>query len=362
LKKIETGQLTIPSCHTFSCEAKGGHMRKYRQLGFEDRIYIEVWQSEKVNQATIAKRLGVHRSTICRELKRGKSDWGRRTYQAHLGESHMHRSSRMRGRPCKIVGELKEVVIRLIREDWSPEQICGRLKLEKGIQLSHETIYSFIYSDKKNNGSLYFHLRRGRRRRKKRFTVPRIRADILNRKNISDRPEIINSRERVGDWERDLMFAQSRSEALLTMVERKTLFTLLRRVESKSPKVIAEKTISALSQQCCLSITNDNGFEFRDHQKESTALNVPIYFTNPYSSWEKGTCENLNGLVRQYMPRTKVLKEMTDEQIKQIEDRLNSRPRKKLGFKTPLEEIYSGATHQLCKLKGNYHREVALFF
>ena len=337
-------------------------MRRYRQLRFEDRIYAEVWQSEKVNQSTIARRLGVHRSTICREFKRGSLRFGRTTYQAQVGESYKHRSRRRRGRPRKIVGELKELITELLKRDWSPEQIRGRLNLERGIKISHETIYTFVKADKKSGGCLYFHLRHGRRRRRKRFAIPRIRADILNRKHISERPAVINKRERFGDWERDLMFAQSRSEALLTMVERKTLLTLLRKVANKSPKEIADKTVSALSKQCCLSITNDNGFEFRNHQKESEALNVPIYFTNPYSSWEKGTCENINGLVRQYLPRTKTLKEMTDEQIKQIEERLNSRPRKKLGFKTPMETVNSGTTHQLCRLKGDIDRKVALFF
>ena len=158
------------------------------------------------------------------------------------------------------------------------------------------------------------------------------------------------------------MFAQSRREALLTMVDRKTLLTILRRVESKSPKEIASKTIEALGAELCLSITNDNGFEFRNHQEESKVLNVPIYFTNPYSSWEKGTCENTNGLIRQYFTRDQDMKELTDEDIRRIAERLNTRPRKKLGFQTPLEASKRRAISKICQMENHHERKVAVNF
>ena len=314
-------------------------MKKYRHLTFEDRVYIEVWHWERKSLKFMAFRLGVAPSTISRELERGKTGWLAIGYRADLGERRkIERGTRKGARP-KVVGKIKELIIELIRRDWSPEQISGRLKLEKKLSISHETIYGFIKADRRSGGDLYLHLRHGRRRRKKRFSIPRIRADILNRKHIQTRPEMINKRERIGDWERDLMFGDSRSAALLTIVERKTLLTIIKIVESKSPRVIASKTIEALkySKAGCKSITNDNGFEFRDHEKESKALGVPIYFTNPYSSWEKGTCENINGLIRQYFTRKTSMKGLTDEDIKSIEKKLNTRPRKKLGFQTPLE-------------------------
>jgi IS30 family transposase len=332
-------------------------MRKYRQLTFEDRIYIEVWHWERKSLRYMAERLDVHPSTISRELNRGntskvyKFTWG---YRADLGERRKRVMTSKRGRKPKIVGELAILMRDLIRRDWSPEQISGRLKLEKGIKISHETIYAFIKADKESGGDLYRHLRWSKRRRKKRFYVPRQRADILARRHISTRPKIINKRKRFGDWERDLMFAQSRREALLTFVERKTLLTVIRRVKSKSPREIADKTIAAMRLVKCKSITNDNGIEFREHVNESKVLNVPIYFTNPYSSWEKGTCENTNGLIRQYLPKNEILKEVTDETIKKIEQRLNTRPRKKLGFQTPLEASTKKTTSPLCQLQNNY--------
>ncbi len=133
------------------------------------------------------------------------------------------------------------------------------------------------------------------------------------------------------------MFGVERSAALLTFVERKTQLLKIVKVDSKSPQEIANKTISVLANEVCHSITNDNGFEFRAHERESAALRIPIYFTNPYSSWEKGTCENANGLIRQYFARTQNTKDLSDEALKEIEFQLNSRPRKKLGFQTPLE-------------------------
>jgi transposase, IS30 family len=336
LEKLDKGSVTV-SCNTLDCDTRRDNMKKYRHLTFEDRIYIEVWQWERKSLNYIARRLGVHPSTVSRELKRGATGWLQIGYRADLGERRKRIEGAKKGRRPKLVGRLGELVVALLRRDWSPEQISGRLKLEQGIQLSHETIYSFVKRDKDSGGNLYLHLRHGKRRRRKRFAIPRVRQDILNRRHISQRPEIVNKRERIGDWERDLMFSQSRREALLTFVERKTLLTVLRKVQSKSPREIARQTIKAMKNKNCLTLTNDNGFEFREHQFESKVLGIPIYFTNPYSSWEKGTCENTNGLIRQYFPRDQKLKEMTHAKLRDIEKRLNSRPRKKLGFQTPLE-------------------------
>lgn len=328
-------------------------MKKYRQLTFEDRIYIEVWHWERKSLRYMASRLGVHASTISRELKRGKTGTLGIGYRADLGQQKQRFYGSKKGRKAKLVGSHKVIVTELLSRDWSPSQISGRLKLECGISISHETIYKFVKTNKSNGGDLYLHLRHGRRRRRKRFSVPRVRQDILNRRHISERPDVINERQRIGDWERDLMFTRSRKEALMTFVERKTLLTVLRRVESKSPNEIAEKTIAAMREQKCLSITNDNGFEFREHEFESKELGIPIYFTNPYSSWEKGTCENINGLIRQYLPKDEKLKEMTDEILRKIEQRLNTRPRKKLGFRTPLEANLKRGITPLCKLQNS---------
>lgn len=312
----------------------------HRQLTFQDRIYLEVMKWERMSQGAIAKRLRVHVSTVRRELLRGNTSkfypfaWG---YRADLAEAKTRKNLKRRGRKPKLVGALEVFVRAKLQEGWSPEQISGRLRYEGAPRVSHESIYQYIKRDKRAGGVLYLSLRHGRRRRKKRFAVPRVRADILFRKNIRERPKVISERKREGDWERDLVFGDSRKSALLTFIERKTLYALLVKVESKSPKEIADRTIEALKKYRPKSLTNDNGFEFREHQRESKLLNIPIYFTNPYSSWEKGTCENMNGLIRQYFPKRSVTRNLTDAKIKEIQQLLNSRPRKKLGFLTPNE-------------------------
>lgn len=359
MEKIESGQLAA-TCHTFDYHTESDNMKKYRQLTFEDRIYIEVWHWERKSLRFMAKRLGVHASTISRELRRGGTGELKIGYMGHLGEGHRRKTDKRRGRKSKLTGDLLKYVEERLLEGWSPEQISGRLKLSGKESISHETIYRFLKANKKSGGKLYLSLRHGHRRRKKRFSIPRVRNDILNRRHIDTRPTEINNRSRIGDWERDLMFGDSRKSALLTFVERSTLFAVIRKVESKSPKEIAEKTIGAMKFLDCKSITNDNGFEFRNHEHESKTLDIPIYFTNPYSSWEKGTCENLNGLIRQYFPKRSTMKEITNETVRAIAERLNSRPRKSLGFQTPLEAFTKRTIRQLCQFKDCSEGKIAV--
>jgi IS30 family transposase len=331
------GRQVTGSCDTFVYHNKEGCMKKYRHLTFEDRIYIEVWHYESRSLSYMASRLGVHPSTISRELKRGRTGWLSSGYRADLGEEHKRRKGMYKGRRSKLVGSRAKQVIELIKQDWSPEQIAERTE-----SASHETIYKLVKDDRENGGSLFLHLRRSRRRRKKRFHVPRMRGDILRRRHISTRPTIIDERARFGDWERDLLFGSSRSRCVIAFVERTTCLTRLKVLENKSPRSIAKATIEILSKETCHSVTNDNGFEFRAHEMESKRLGVPIYFTNPYSSWEKGTCENQIGLIRQYISKEENLEELSEERLKEIEQRLNSRPRKKIGFQTPLEASGQG--------------------
>lgn len=325
-------------------------MRKYRQLTFEDRIYIEVLHWERRTQKEIAELLGVHRSTICRELKRGRTGTLGIGYMGYIGEKRRRIKAGLRGRKCVITGSLERQIVSCLKNGWSPEQISGRLKYEGRRSVSHEAIYQYVQRDRNSGGKLFLNLRWGHKRRKKRFSVPRVRSDILARKPMSERPEIINKRERLGDWERDLMFGDSKKSALLTIVDRKSRYTIIRKVKSKSPKEVSEQTRQALDQEIKHSLTNDNGFEFRFHERESEDLKIPIYFTAPYASWEKGTNENTNGLIRQYFPKRSLIKGLTDEKIKEIEKRLNTRPRKGLGFQTPLEVHIEGKTQRLFKL------------
>lgn len=334
------GQLS-DLCQTFDYEIERKDMKKYRQLTYGDRVYIDVLNFQRKSRKEIADSLGVNTSTIYREIKRGCSSaqgW-RHCYRAELAEQAKRLGASKRGRRRKIEGELEKYIIEKLKAKWSPEQISGRLVIEGGKKISYETIYGYIKRDRDRGGKLFLNLRHGKRKRKKRFAVPRVRADILNRRKIETRPEVINKRERIGDWERDLVFGNSKKAAILTAVDRKSLLTVIRKVESKSPAEISQVTeaIFKSGDYVCHSITNDNGFEFRYHEQESRKLSVPIFFANPYSSWEKGTSENTNGLIRQYFTHQTKMENFTNEDAKEIENSLNNRPRKKLGFKTPIE-------------------------
>jgi IS30 family transposase len=347
IERIEKADCQLPElCHTFIYYDKRGAITMHRQLTFLDRIYIEVLDFERERKKKIAKKLRVDVTTIRRELKRGnasKTGWFD-CYKADFAEKKARAGLKRRGRKRKIRGELEDYIKERLKDGWSPEQISGKLKRENRPSVSYEAIYQYLERDRDNGGRLYLYLRHGNRRRKKRFYIPRSKVNIELKKSIEERPKIINDRERIGDWERDLMFGDSRKAGLLTFVERKTLYTLLAKVESKSPKEISNTTIQLLRGNNCIlkSLTNDNGFEFAAHTFESKELGVPIYFTHPYSSWEKGTNENTNGLIRQYFPKKTPIKELTYEKIISIQTSLNSRPRKKLGFSTPHEAYYSG--------------------
>ena len=226
-----------------------------------------------------------------------------------------------------------------MRQDWSPEQISGRFR-EEGIVISHEHIYQYVYADKRVGGDLWKHLRCQKKRRKRVGDYDR-RGKIPNRKSIEERPKVVEQRTRLGDWEVDLMLGKDHQGVLVTLTERKSRFTLLRRVASKQAKLVSQAIVELLQWVSALeSITADNGKEFAAHQHISQRLSVDFYFAHPYSSWERGTNENTNGLIRQYLPKNRSLKNVSFQEETLIMDRLNLRPRKCLDFRTPYEVFF----------------------
>lgn len=239
-----------------------------------------------------------------------------------------------------IIGDIWALVEEKLRQDWSPEQISGRLK-EDEVFISHESIYQYIYADKRVGGSLWTHLRRHEKKYRKRRCGQDRRGKIPNRRSIEDRPVIVEERSRVGDWEADLILGKNHQGVAVTLTERKSRFTLLRTLPSKHADPIKEAIIALLKWDARLkTITFDNGKEFTGHQEISAALNADCYFAHPYSSWERGTNENTNGLIRQYLPKSRNLKEISMEEEVRIMDKLNLRPRKCLGFRTPYEVFF----------------------
>jgi IS30 family transposase len=227
-----------------------------------------------------------------------------------------------------------------LRLDWSPEQISGWLRKNDQETVSHEQIYQHVYAEQRAGGALYKHLRCQKKRRKRSGKYDH-RGIIPDRKSIDARPVIVEQRQRLGDWEGDLIIGKNHQGAALTLVERKSSFTLIRKVDGKQALPVANAIIASLDWVPAVeTLTNDNGKEFAEHKMVSSALAAKIYFAHPYSSWERGTNENTNGLIRQYLPKEPNLSTLTTKEECLIMDRLNLRPRKCLGFLTPFEVFF----------------------
>lgn len=310
-------------------------MRTYKQLTREQRYQIKALLKTGHKQVEIASVLGVNKSTIQREIKRNRGERGYRPEQAHE-KALARRAGKSKPRISSNVWELVEAKI---REDWSPEQISGRLRLEK-VFVSHEHIYQRIYTNKKAGGTLWEHLRRPKKYRKRANGRDR-RGKIPNRRGIEERPAIVAERVRIADWEGDLILGANQQGAVLTLIERKSRFTLLRALSGKYAQPVSDATIALLNwDERVATITFDNGKEFAGHEQIAAALNAKCYFAHPYASWERGTNENTNGLIRQYLPKNRSLKNVSAADETMIMDKLNLRPRKCLGFRTPFEVFF----------------------
>lgn len=307
----------------------------YRQLSELERYQIDAGIALGMSIAEISSRIKRPRCTVFRELKRN-GHISREGYSAiHAVQQRVLRRERCRPR-LKIRGDIKRWIDARLRQNWSPEQIVGRARLENRPLVGVETIYRYIYRDRKEGGDLWTHLRHTRRSRKKRFATHRW-PKTVPRPSIQDRPSAANERKREGHFERDLIVGRERRGYLLTIVDRKTRLLRLVKVERPTGDAVHSATIRALKGLEVHSLTNDNGCEFIRFKRTAKKLSVPIYFTRPYASWERGTVENTNKLIRQYFPKKTNLKEITHEQVKMVEMVLNQRPRKTLGYRTPEE-------------------------
>jgi IS30 family transposase len=229
-----------------------------------------------------------------------------------------------------------------IRKEWSPEQVSDWLKDNHDLQISHEWIYQHILVDKHAGGDLHRHLRCQKKRRKRYGSYDR-RGILKNRVSIDERPAIVDTRQRLGDWEVDTIIGKGHRQAIVSLVERKSRLALLRKVESKTAQAVADAVIELMKSLPVRThtITADNGKEFADHERIARDLRTKIYFAHPYSSWERGSNENMNGLVRQYFPKKRSFATITQQEIDFVMDRLNNRPRKCLGFKSPNQVFFN---------------------
>ena len=308
----------------------------YTQLTQEQRYQIHSLLKMEHKQTEIAECLGIHKSTVSRELRRNMGQRGYRPKQAHQKALSRRGHSRKR-----IMPEGWAEVEAKIRLEWSPEQISDWLKRHVVIQISHEWIYQYILADKRAGGTLYRHLRCQKKRRKRYGSYDR-RGKLPNRVSIEMRPAVVEQRQRIGDWEVDTIVGKGHRQAIVSLTERKSRLVLLRKVERRTADLVSEAVIDLLQpiSEPLHTITADNGKEFAEHERISRELNTDFFFAHPFVAWERGTNENMNGLVRQYIPKNREFASITEHELLVITNRLNHRPRKCLDFMSPFEVFF----------------------
>lgn len=312
-------------------------MKHYTQLTQEQRYQILAYMKAGFNQTETAHFIGVDKSTISRELRRNRGQRGYRPQQAH----QLCLQRRQDKAKPRIATTTWHLIRRLLREDWSPEQISLWLDKETPFYVSPEWIYQYILADKQAGGTLYRHLR-CQKQRKKRYGAYSRRGQIPNQVSIDQRPAVVETRSRFGDWEVDTVIGKQHRHALVTIVERKSKLTLIAKVSRKTAEAVTEAIIRLLKPLApwVHTITADNGREFANHQKIANALKAKFYFAHPFASWERGLNENTNGLIRQYFPKKHDFRTITQHQIDNVMEKLNNRPRKCLGIKTPNQVFF----------------------
>ncbi len=307
-------------------------MSSYTQLTREQRYQLAALRKAGHTQKETAKHVGTSESTLSRELHRNRGPNGYDPEWAHEKAVTRRRAKTH----SRITAESWELVERKLRQDWSPEQVAERLDQEHDIQISHEWLYQHSYAAKRAGGDLHTHLRCQKPYRKRSGGQDR-RGKLRNRVAIDARPEIVDQRARIGDWEADTIVGKGRQRYLVTLVERQSRFTLFKKVASKRAAVVREALVELLEpyKEQTHTITFDNGKEFAEHEQVAAAWGADTYFAHPYASGERGTNENTNGWLRQYFPKDSDFSEATDARVVWVHERLNTRPRKCLGFETP---------------------------
>ena len=313
---------------------------KYKHLTLGQRYEIKAYLKCHKSQKFIAKQLGVSESTISRELGRNKGKKG--NYNPLKAQELAHIRKERFAVKRKFTPKIRAFVEEKIRqEQWSPQQIVGYCKKHNINMVSVERIYQHIREDKEKGGNLYQHLRHKLKHRKR--PVSGKHEVIKNRKSINLRPKIVETNEEFGHFEVDLIIGAEHKGAILTIVERKTKFLIMSKLSSKNAKNLSKLMIDALLpyRNYVKTITSDNGLEFSEHQYISKKLSCDFYFANPYCSWERGLNENTNGLIRQYIPKGTYFEKVSHNKIKEIQYKLNNRPRLTLDFEEPKNLFYS---------------------
>lgn len=330
--------------------------KKLSKITFYEREKIELYLKMGKSHRWIGQRLCRNHSDITREINRNSGYFSYRAKDAQrIHETRQAKKNRKKLEKFKH-HKLKEYVVSKLREDFSPDQIAGRLRNEpprelKGITISHESIYQYIYNGEGRFEYLYPHLRTKRHKRQRRFDrKKRSKIKIPERIPIWFRPEEVTNKERVGDWETDSLMFSGQKETISAQYERKLMLCRMHKLPNKTAEETENaiiNSIESLPKEMWLTITRDNGLENANHLETLNNFDIPSYYCDPYCSWQKGGTENLNKLIRQYLPKRTDLSKVTREEIYAIQERLNNRPRKSLNYLTPNEAtaefIQSGA-------------------
>jgi IS30 family transposase len=319
----------------------------YSQFTIEERDMLQVLQSMEVPRWAIARFIGKNISSIYRELSRNSTSG---LYLSHRAQKATEKRRRI-SRPKPKFGntQLMTEVIRRIKKDHSPEQIAGRLKLENpedpNWQVSHETIYQYVYAQVHQEPELRIHLRQGQKKRRKRLSGKDKRGVIPNRTFIDERPAIVEEKSRIGDWEGDTVEGGNKKGYIATFVERKSKFLVGYTLDHKTSHGLVKKARRAfakLPEGYLETLTVDNGKEFANHEGLAKATKTTVYFAHPYHSWERGLNEHTNGLLRQYFPKGMQLDNLSPQELAKVIRKINNRPRKSLGYRTPWEVFHAG--------------------
>lgn len=312
-------------------------MKSYSQITSQERYIISHLRKQGLCPAEIARQTGRHRSTIGREFRRNSNRHGHyRAFKAQE-KTNGRRSRSRRNEQFSDRDKLK--VWYFLKQQWSPEQISAWLSRKKLLSISHETIYRYIWADKAAGGKLYTHLRGAQKQRRKRHNSKDSRGRLAGKRHISARSASVETRKTIGHWEVDTVVGSGDQHCILTLVERKTRYTLIGKLANRGKQETKKRAIQLIKQhqRRFKTITSDNGTEFHSYAGIEEHLGVRFYFATPYHSWQRGTNENTNGLIRQYLPKRKSMAHINQHHCNAISEKLNSRPRKVLGFKTPKE-------------------------
>ena len=316
----------------------------YQHLTIDEREVILKMRDRQASLRQIGDRLGRSVGTISRELRRNVSST--HDYKAHLAQRYYEKRREASKEPYRLEEDdvLRGYVEEKLKEYWSPEQISGRIKKDLGTRISSLTIYGWIYRDGEEGGEFYRYLRQNHRRRRKRRGGKDHRGQMPDRRMIDKRPKVVNERQRIGDWEGDTVEGRKGSGFIATHVERKTRYTVAVKVADKSVETVTQATIAAMRKlppENVKTMTFDNGKEFAGFKELERELEMRSYFARPYHSWERGTNENTNGLLRQFFPKGMDFSILRQLDVDRALELLNNRPRKCLNYRTPTEVFWS---------------------